>query len=203
MSGPGALDDPVDVLVCGGGMAGLCAAASAVEAGARPLVIEKGAEPGGSMLMSGGTIWTAPTMAVMEAWVPGGDRTRQRRLVEGLAPGLAWLDSLGVARTSPISSERQTGAEVDTAQLTARLIAAIESGGGRVRTEAALESIAVDRDGPVSAVVVDASGGRRTIRARSVDPRHGRLRRQRGAPRALRRAVRALDAPAREPTQRR
>ncbi|HEX6867966.1 MAG TPA: FAD-binding protein, partial [Candidatus Limnocylindrales bacterium] len=147
MTGRGSLDDPVDALVCGGGMAGLCAAASAVEAGARPLVIEKGAEPGGSMLMSGGTIWTAPTMAVMERWVPGGDRTRQRRLVEGLAPGLEWLDSLGVVRTSPISSDRQVGAEVDTGQLTARLIAAIESGGGRVRTEVALESIAVDPDG--------------------------------------------------------
>ena len=163
-----ALDDPVDMLVCGGGMAGLCAAVSAVEAGARPLVIEKGAEPGGSMLMSGGTIWTAPTMAIMQAWVPGGDRSRQRRLVEGLAPGLQWLDSMGVARTSPISNERQTGAEVDTGQLTARLIAAIESGGGRVRTEAALESIAVDRDGLVSAAVIDASGGRTTIRARSL-----------------------------------
>jgi succinate dehydrogenase/fumarate reductase flavoprotein subunit len=149
-------------------MAGLCAAASAVGAGARPLVIEKGAEPGGSMLMSGGTIWTAPTMAIMQAWVPGGDRSRQRRLVEGLAPGLQWLDSMGVARTSSISNERQTGAEVDTGQLTARLIAAIESGGGQVRTEVALESIAVHRDGLVSAAVIDASGGRTTIRARSL-----------------------------------
>ena len=149
-------------------MAGLCAAASAVEAGARPLVIEKGAEPGGSMLMSGGTIWTAPTMAVMERWVPGGDRTRQRRLVDGLAPGLRWLDSLGVTRTSAIDSDRQTGAEVDTAQLTARLIAAIEAGGGRVRTESALASIAVDRDGLLSAAVVDGGGVRTTIRARSV-----------------------------------
>ena len=104
MTRQGALDALVDVLVCGGGMAGLCAAASAVEAGARPLVIEKGVEPGGSMRMSGGTIWTAPTMAIMETWVPGGDRIRQRRLVDGLAPGLRWLDSLGVARTSPIAS---------------------------------------------------------------------------------------------------
>jgi NADPH-dependent 2,4-dienoyl-CoA reductase/sulfur reductase-like enzyme len=81
---PGALDDPVDVLVCGGGMAGLCAAVSAAQAGARPLVIEKGAELGGSMLMSGGSIWTAPTMAIMESWVPGGDRVG---LVQGRAAG--------------------------------------------------------------------------------------------------------------------
>ena len=54
------------VLVCGGGMAGSVRWRRAVEAGARLLVIEKGAQPGGSMRMSGGTIWTAPDMAVME-----------------------------------------------------------------------------------------------------------------------------------------
>ena len=70
------LADPIDVLVCGGGMAGLCAGATAAALGGRPVVIEKGAEPGGSMRMSGGTIWTAPSMDVMETWVPGGDRVR-------------------------------------------------------------------------------------------------------------------------------
>ena len=63
-------------------------------------------------------------------------------------------------RISAIESDRQTGAEVDTAQLTARLIAAIESGGGRVRTEAALESIAVDAGAGLSAAVVDGAAGR-------------------------------------------
>ena len=87
------------------------------------VVIEKGAEPGGSMRMSGGTIWTAPSMAVMETWVPGGDRERQRQLVDELAPGLAWLDSLGVRRTAPIDTDRQVGAEVDVHQLTERLAA--------------------------------------------------------------------------------
>ena len=163
-----AFDDDVDVLVCGAGMAGLCAAASAVEAGARPLVLEKGAAPGGSMLMSGGTIWTAPTMAVMEAWVPGGDRERQRRLVEGLAPGLEWLASLGVARRSPIASDRQTGAEVDTGELTDRLAAAIAAGGGRVRTDTALKSIALRPDGWWSITAVDGGGSRVNIGARSV-----------------------------------
>lgn len=159
---------PVDVLVCGAGMAGLCAAASAVEAGARPLVIEKGAEPGGSMRMSGGTIWTAPSMPIMEAWVPGGDRVRQRRLVDGLEPGLGWLDSLGVSRTAPIASDRQIGAEVDTGDLTDRLVAAIEVGGGQLRTGTSLEAIALDPDGLVSVTVADSGGGRTIIRARSV-----------------------------------
>lgn len=162
-----ALDD-VDVLVCGAGMAGLCAGARSVEAGARSLVIEKGVAPGGSMLMSGGTIWTAPSMAVMEAWVPGGDRERQRGLVEGLAPGLEWLESLGVAWKSPIASDRQTGAEVDTAELTDRLVRAIAAGGGRLRTETALESMARLPDGQWSVTAVGGDGRRLTIRARSV-----------------------------------
>lgn len=163
------VDDPVDVLVCGGGMAGLCAAVGAIEAGATPLVIEKGAEPGGSMRMSGGTIWTAPTMAVMEAWVPGGDRERQRRLVEGLDPGLAWLDTLGVVRRAPIASERQVGAEVDAAELTDRLVAAITARGGRLATNTALEGIARGRkEAPFVVTVADAGGGGRVIRARSV-----------------------------------
>jgi succinate dehydrogenase/fumarate reductase flavoprotein subunit len=170
MSMSSAPDDPVDVLVCGGGMAGLCAAVSAIEAGARPLVIEKGPEPGGSMRMSGGTIWTAPTMEVMEAWVPGGDRERQRRLVNGLGAGLEWLETLGVARRAPIASDGQVGAEVDTGELTDRLVAAITSGGGRLVTDTALEGIERG-DGtaaPFTVTLADGAGGRRSIRARTV-----------------------------------
>jgi succinate dehydrogenase/fumarate reductase flavoprotein subunit len=148
-------------------MAGLCAAVSAAQAGARPLVIEKGPAPGGSMLMSGGTIWTAPTMEVMEAWVPGGDRQRQRDLVEGLGPGLAWLDSLGVVRRSPIANERQVGAEVDPRELTNRLVEAIGSGGGRIRTGAALVDLAVRGDGLLDATV-ETDDERDTVTARSV-----------------------------------
>jgi succinate dehydrogenase/fumarate reductase flavoprotein subunit len=157
----------VDVLVCGGGMAGLCAAAWAAGAGARPLLIDKGAAPGGSMRMSGGTIWTAPTMAVMETWVPGGDRERQRRLVDGLEPGLAWLDSLGVVRRAPIATERQIGAEVDPSELTDRLVEAIGSGGGRIQTRAALAGLARRDDGLID-VTVTTGDGPQTITARTV-----------------------------------
>lgn len=162
------LADPIEVLVCGGGMAGLCAGASAAGLGARPVVIEKGAEPGGSMRMSGGTIWTAPSMAVMETWVPGGDRTRQRQLIDSLAPDLAWLDALGVRRIAAIDSDRQVGAEVDVHQLTERLVSVLEGEGGRLLTETALESITIGDDGIVHVTVIEGVGDRRSIRARSV-----------------------------------
>src|SRR4030095_877289 len=86
-------DPEVDVIVCGAGMAGLCAAVSSLEAGAGAPGPDGAAAPGGSMRWSGGTIWTAPSMEVMERWVPGGSRVRQRQLVDGIAPGLAWLAS--------------------------------------------------------------------------------------------------------------
>jgi succinate dehydrogenase/fumarate reductase flavoprotein subunit len=143
-----------DVIICGAGMAGLCAAVSALEAGGRTLVLEKAAQPGGSMRMSGGTVWTAPSMEVMERWVPGGSRTRQRQLVEGIGPGLAWLASLGVPARSSISSPRQMGAEVDVELLTERLVAGIEEGGGEVRLGATLDRIA-----PGAPTVVLATGG--------------------------------------------
>ncbi len=44
-----------DVIVLGGGAAGLCAAISAAERGARVLVVEKNRRPGVKILMSGGT----------------------------------------------------------------------------------------------------------------------------------------------------
>src|SRR6185369_961391 len=99
-------------------MAGLCTAVTALEAGARVLVIEKGPAPGGSMRMSGGTLWTAPSMDVMETYVPGGDRARQRQLVENLDAGIAWLESVGITWTGTIGLTRQVGREFDTRAFT-------------------------------------------------------------------------------------
>jgi succinate dehydrogenase/fumarate reductase flavoprotein subunit len=160
--------DGFDLVVCGAGMAGLCAAVSAIEAGARPLVLEKGPAPGGSMRMSGGTIWTAPGMDVMERWVPGGDRVRQRRLVAGLRPGLDWLASLGVEELAPIGTDRQTGSEVDAGQLTDRLVHAVVDGGGRVETGCALESLQLDHGGMAAVIARDDAGRRRRLATRAV-----------------------------------
>ena len=142
-------------------------AASAVEAGARPLVIEKGAEPGGSMLMSGGTIWTAPTMAIMEAWVPGGDAP------DNDACWTAWLPASSgwtrwASRVHPRSrgpSDRCRGRHCS-----ARCASDRDDRVGR-RTSQGRDRARIDRrvcDGPLSVAVVDGGGGRTTIRAWSM-----------------------------------
>lgn len=149
-----------DVVVCGAGMAGLCAAVSAASAGARVLVVEKGPAPGGSMRMSGGTVWTAPSMAVMERYVPAGDRARQRALVEGIEPGLEWLRSLGVDTGTPFGSDRQVGVELDVNALTERMAGRLEESGGSIAVSTALESLERDDGGRVSAVHVRDADGR-------------------------------------------
>lgn len=140
-------------------MAGLCAGLAASEAGARVLVVEKGPAPGGSMKMSGGTVWTALSMDVMLRYVPAGDRERQRRLVDGLAPGLEWLREHGVDTGTPFGSDRGVGVELDVVALTERMVARIEGGGGKVAASTALEALERGPDGGIAAVAVrDADG---------------------------------------------
>jgi len=163
------MNDESDVLVCGAGMAGLCAAVTAAQAGARVLVLEKAERLGGSMRLSGGTVWTAPSMAVMERYVGGGDRERQRRLVAGIGPGLAWLAGLGVPDGLAIENEAQVGRELDPEALTEGLSTAVAAAGGRIVAESAVDELRRDAHGAIrGAVTRSADGHRRTVRARAV-----------------------------------
>jgi succinate dehydrogenase/fumarate reductase flavoprotein subunit len=83
------------VIVAGGGMAGLVAAARARELGARPVVYEKGARAGGSMLLSSGVVWRHLDWEVFRHECPDGDERLQRLVWERLDDALAWLRSLG------------------------------------------------------------------------------------------------------------
>ncbi len=155
---------PYDVVVCGGGMAGLCTAVTALETGARVLLIEKGAATGGSMRMSGGTLWTAPTMEIMERYVPGGDRGRQRQLVDNLTGGVAWLESVGISWTGTIDLPKQVGREFNTHDFTDHMTALVISKGGEVRTSTALDGIELGADGRIAGVRVRAvPGGERSV----------------------------------------
>jgi succinate dehydrogenase/fumarate reductase flavoprotein subunit len=93
-----------DLVVAGAGMAGLAAAARAVDLGASVDVYEKGSRPGGSMLLSSGFLWRHREFDTFRAECPGGDPELQR-LVHGRLDGaLDWLERLG----APVE-ERETG----------------------------------------------------------------------------------------------
>jgi succinate dehydrogenase/fumarate reductase flavoprotein subunit len=76
-------------------MAGLAAAARARELGAKPLVLEKGTRPGGSMLLSSCVVWRHREWTDFRAECPDGDERLQRLVWERLDDAIAWLESLG------------------------------------------------------------------------------------------------------------
>jgi len=87
--------EPVDLLVVGGGMAGLTAAARAAHDGARVLLVEVAGDLGGSVRFAG-YAWTAPSREVIDEVVPLGDPDLRHALVDQFADGIEWIRSLGV-----------------------------------------------------------------------------------------------------------
>jgi succinate dehydrogenase/fumarate reductase flavoprotein subunit len=92
---------PRDLLVIGGGMAGLSAAAWTVRNGGSAVLVEKG-ELGGSATRAG-FVWTAPTFEALREAIPDGDPSLGRTLIEGFAPAVDWIRSLGVEVQPPVS----------------------------------------------------------------------------------------------------
>ncbi|MCF8710306.1 FAD-dependent oxidoreductase [Rhizorhapis sp. SPR117] len=102
-----------DVIVVGGGGAGISAAILAHDAGAKVLLVEAGARVGGSTRLSGGVFYAAGTSVQEEAGIEDSSddmvnyysalnqhRVQPalvRALAENAAPTLEWLISLGVS----------------------------------------------------------------------------------------------------------
>ena len=102
-----------DVIVVGAGGAGLAAAQTAIEAGAKVLVVEAGAKVGGSTNLSGGHIYAAGTSVQRAAGIEGDtpqsvfqyymqlnqfrlEPTVARRLCLDAPQVIEWLISLGI-----------------------------------------------------------------------------------------------------------
>ena len=86
----------IDLIVVGGGQAGLAAGAAAAEHGLRVVVLEKSDRIGGSAHFSAGILWTAPDVATMQRLLPDGDPELGRILVEGFEPAVAKARDAGV-----------------------------------------------------------------------------------------------------------
>jgi succinate dehydrogenase/fumarate reductase flavoprotein subunit len=163
-----------DVVIAGAGMAGLCAAITALEAGARVTVVEKGNRAGGTMRLSSGLIWTFREKEQLRIDVPGGDAALQDLVVDGLWEGLDWLE----ARDVELSDQRElmwygSGRLSSPPQMTATLVERLVQLGGDLRLETPLIGLretggrvtgvrvaGPNGDGEIDAdVVVLASGG--------------------------------------------
>ena len=89
------VDLPIDLLVIGGGMAGLTAAARAARDGGQVVVVDIAETLGGSVLYAG-YAWTAPSREVVDEVLPLGDPDLRHALVDRFADGVDWIRSVGV-----------------------------------------------------------------------------------------------------------
>jgi succinate dehydrogenase/fumarate reductase flavoprotein subunit len=164
-----------DVVVVGAGMGGLVAAIAAQEEGAHVTLLEKASEPGGSLAISGGYVWTLPAVELYDQIVPHGDRNLGRILVEDFTTGLEWLEAHRVRLGPPqdgLGPERMgRGRRIDPDSVSGAvrpLLEAFQEAGGEVRCRTAALKVDQDLDGSVSGVVCRSNGKTSTLRAVSV-----------------------------------
>jgi succinate dehydrogenase/fumarate reductase flavoprotein subunit len=158
----------VDMLVIGGGLAGLSAAARAVQDGASVVVVEKGPRLGGSAVYAG-FLWTAPTLDVMREVNPDGDPELGARLVGGYDDAIEWVQSLGVSTKDPVTVLGYgRGVETDMTGLIAACERVVRQGEDSEILPGAQTSTLIRSHGRVrGAEIVTADGEQRRIEARS------------------------------------
>ncbi|HKE80932.1 MAG TPA: FAD-dependent oxidoreductase, partial [Solirubrobacteraceae bacterium] len=129
----------VDLLIAGGGLAGLAAAARATDLGLSVMVVEKGDAVGGSAALSAGIVWTAPDLQTARRVAPEGDPALQRALVEGFEPAVQRVRDLGVAVSERWSGQMGFGVayHVDMPSL----LAALRARAGAVRLRTAVRAL--------------------------------------------------------------
>jgi succinate dehydrogenase/fumarate reductase flavoprotein subunit len=158
----------IDLLVLGGGMAGLSAAARAAQAGGTVVLVEKGEVTGGSAAYAE-FLWTAPDFETMRAAVPAGDPALAERLIERRWDALAWVEAFGVHTGPPVELLGfGLGNRVDLAALLRALERTVRDAPGcKVLLRAEPDRLLVDNGRVTGAEIVVAGSERRTVCARS------------------------------------
>jgi succinate dehydrogenase/fumarate reductase flavoprotein subunit len=90
------IDGRFDLVVAGGGLAGITAAAAVARRGGRVLVLEKTAQIGGASLMSGGMVWTAKDPEFLIRECPEADPDLIRVLRAEFPRLIDWFRAFGV-----------------------------------------------------------------------------------------------------------
>ena len=158
-----------DLVVIGGGIAGLSAGAYAARHGATVILVEKNPEIGGNAVLSGGGLWTASSFDAYRELDPKSDPELVRLVVEGFTDAASFIESLGVEIAPLRSTDAIQGYPshvrvFDNYGYLHRCKAAIEEADGWVVTSAQVERLLVE-DGTVVGVEVRDRDGTAEVRA--------------------------------------
>jgi succinate dehydrogenase/fumarate reductase flavoprotein subunit len=158
----------IDLLVIGGGLAGVSTAARAAQDGASVTVVEKGPSLGGSAVYAG-FLWTAPTLEVMREVNPDGDPDLAARLVTGYDDAIEWVRALGVSVKDPVTVLGYgRGVETDTTGLIAACERVVrEASDTEILLGARVAELVRSHGRVRGAEIVTADGEQRRIEARS------------------------------------
>ncbi len=160
---------PDTVVVCGGGLAGLTAAVTAQEQGARVLLLEKAPQAGGTTVLSGGLLWTLARYEEARSKIPFGDAALQWLVYDSIDDARAWLRSLG-AKMGPVEEPvlgHGRGQTVDPVEMIQLLHERFLARGGTVLLNTALASLDMSA-GVVTGVQALTEGRLVTVRACAV-----------------------------------
>jgi len=159
-------DSSVDLLVFGGGMAGMSAAARAASDGSSVILVEKGPAIGGSAMYAG-FIWTAPTVEVMQEVNPDADPALSARIVEHYPDAVDWVRSLGVHVADPVTVLGYgRGSQTDMANYLLACERLVRERGELLAGWSA-QRLLLEDGAVVGAEIESEAGERRVIRARS------------------------------------
>lgn len=149
-----------DLLVAGGGMGGMVAAARATQLGARVTVVEKAPQLGGSAVLSGGYLWTAQSFELLREYNPLGDAGLGRVLIDDFETAMEWVRGTGAWFSEPMEGNLGYGhgARFDVYDFVARCAAIVESAGGSVVRSCRLRELVTDANGVAGAIVADRDG---------------------------------------------
>ncbi len=150
------------IIVVGAGMAGLVAAVQAQERGAQVTLVEKGDAPGGSLAMSGGTLWCAKSVDDLRRLVPRGDPVLGRVLVEEYPAGVQWLQQLGATLTMlPSLPDRLVYLmEPNPRAFVEFMVQRFLGQGGRLLTNSPGVRLCMNEEGAVNGLIIRGADGK-------------------------------------------
>nr|WP_314443464.1 FAD-binding protein [uncultured Sphingomonas sp.] len=156
-----------DLLVIGGGMAGMSAAGWAAQRGARAIVVEKASALGGSAVLSGGVFWTASSREKIVLY-GGGDPALAHVLFDTYPYALDWLRQRDIAISPRLDVLHGQGYQIDIWGHINSCAALVEQHGGLIVLDTETTALTSDESGAVTGATTSHADGEVAIRAAKV-----------------------------------